>query len=437
MKVFKEQLQSIIQQGDHLIVAVSGGADSMALLHLLESHQESGNYTFEVAHVHHHLRAASDDEWIFVESYCQKHALAFHGIHLDVATAQAKSRKSMEAVAHELRLAALQEIVVKRQAKWLLLAHHANDRAETILMNILRGTGAKGLAAMPIQQGNIIRPLLAYTRDDIEQYCSAHQLSYVTDESNEDTRITRNRIRHELLPLLGDYNGNIVNTLNRLGDNMSLEQDFIRQCVQSLYETSVFFHAKKWCLLHCAPIAAHHEAIQVALIQTLAEKILGTRTSIHQDMLTHCVALIHKGNGRYDLGQGLVFEWTKQWCYIGFSSEEPWTFDGETWQHSFLEGAFQGMDSGFEVRTYQSGDTLYEKGIGKKSLKKIFQEQGFPITLRNVWPIVYNSSSKEIKYIPFLAPIKELVYDIKVPEMGKYSFITINKKNCFFKESFL
>ena len=430
-------LRQNIKAGDCVIAAVSGGADSMAMLDVLLHYRDVTGYRVEVAHIHHHLRAASDDEWTFVEAYCAKRQVPFHGRHIHVLEAQQETGRSMEAEAHHLRYEALYDIVADCGAQWLALAHHANDRAETVLMNILRGTSGYGLAAMQPCNGSIIRPLLEWSRKDIEGYCVSQGIHWVTDESNADTTILRNRLRHELIPILENYNPNVVEALNRLSESSMWEQDYIQQSVDAVVEKAMEIEAPAWCLLQRQPLKEAHEAVLAALIRQCVKRYSSERHSLRFDMVKQVITLIQDGHGRYDLGQDIICECNKAWVYIGYLPEGEWYQTAHGWQHDFLQASLvvEGDQKALDcvgVKSYTGKDTILLENLGHKLVKKILQEKGVPVCLRNVWPIVYDIKTKEVIWVPFLAQTSLLMYYNSVTFMKtRFKTTIVDKESVF------
>lgn len=407
----KDCLTEHVKAGQTVLAAISGGVDSMVMLDLLLALREMFGIQVEVGHIHHHLRQASDAEWKFVEAYCVARDVRFHGRHIDVRAAQAERGSSMEAEAHRLRHAALREIMDACDATWLCLAHHAGDRAETVLMNLLRGSSIKGLAAMGAQNGVILRPLLGVTRSDIECYARKKEIPWVNDESNNDTTILRNRLRHELLPILGQYNPAIVQALNHLADSSEVASDYIEQQAQALYQQAMVLKAKRFCMLKRTTVTESHPAVISALLRQLVEMMSIGRHSLHFDMVNHALERIEVGNGRYDLGKGLIIEVTRRWIYIGMIPTGEWQRVDNGYVHDFLEAQLTIEENApFAVRFPQVGDDIQLANLGHKRLKKIFQEEGLPSCLRAVWPIVYDIKTKEVIWAPFLARASLLMY---------------------------
>jgi tRNA(Ile)-lysidine synthase len=216
-----------------VLVAVSGGADSVALLDLLARHED--RLSLIVAHFNHQLRAAdADQDAAFVAASAGALGLPFHLGSLDVAAAATRNRQSVEVAAREARYAFLARTAAAESAAWIATAHHADDQAETVLMRLLRGTGTTGLrgmallAPMPGHPGlRLWRPLLLAPRAEITAYCAGRALPYCEDSSNRDPRVLRNRVRHELIPYLETYNPGIRKVLARLADNAAADGEIL------------------------------------------------------------------------------------------------------------------------------------------------------------------------------------------------------------------
>ena len=195
--------EALWQAGDHLLVAVSGGPDSVMLLDVLQTAcAPADRLRLSVAHIHHNLRPDADEDAAFVEDLAKERGLAFVQQWVDVPARVAATGESVEEAARVLRYAALEEIAHGLRADRIVTGHTADDQAETVLMRVLRGTGLTGLAGIPPQRDKIIRPLLPVWRAEIEEYLRLRGLSSRTDGSNLLQDCTRNRIRLELLPTL-------------------------------------------------------------------------------------------------------------------------------------------------------------------------------------------------------------------------------------------
>ena len=201
--------------GETVLVAVSGGADSMALLHALKTLTRDWSLSLHVLHIHHGIRPESDDEAAFVERVAGAWGLPvtverLHGLSLE--------SPSLEAEARSARYAVFRRWAEQLAADRVALGHTGDDQAETVLMRLLQGAGPRGLSGIPPVRGRYIRPLIEVGREEILAYCRSHHLEWVEDPSNRDRKHFRNRIRHELLPLLASTeNPRIREALRRVG----------------------------------------------------------------------------------------------------------------------------------------------------------------------------------------------------------------------------
>lgn len=192
----------LIDKDCSVLCAVSGGADSMYLLcRLLE-----GGYSIHAAHYNHQLRASAVRDEQFVRDWCADHGVPLTVGRGDVAAHADISGQGIEEAARELRYSFLQDTAARTGCAFIATGHHAGDNAETVLMNLIRGCGLGGLSGIPERRDNIVRPMLHVTRDEIEAYLTDHGVPHVEDETNCDLSYTRNRIRHQLLPLLEELN---------------------------------------------------------------------------------------------------------------------------------------------------------------------------------------------------------------------------------------
>ncbi len=231
-----------------VLLAVSGGADSMAMLramHALAS-QQSGTGQLMVAHLNHCLRDdASDDDARFVAQACEQLGLACEIVRTDVAHSASVAGDGIEAAARDARYRFLQDTAERLGARYVATAHTADDQAETVLHRIVRGTGIAGLAGIPRTRAlgtavTVIRPLLDVQRADVESYLTSIDQAWREDASNRDERFTRNRIRHDLLPLIREqHNQNVSDALRRLAVQAGEAQAIIEPLVFQLAERTV------------------------------------------------------------------------------------------------------------------------------------------------------------------------------------------------------
>lgn len=217
--------QEMIRPGDTVVCAISGGADSVALLFACYLLKEKLGITLEAAHFNHHLRGEeSDRDEAFVVGLCDRYDIPLHLGGSEIIP----GKKGLEAAARDARYAFLRSLPGK-----IATAHTADDNAETVLMHLIRGTGLKGLGGITPIHGNVIRPMLNVTRRDVEAFLEEWCLSHMEDSSNETDTFLRNRIRHHVMPLLAQENPKIAESLSQMALRLRLDEEFLSQQINS------------------------------------------------------------------------------------------------------------------------------------------------------------------------------------------------------------
>ena len=234
---------SLLAQGQHLVIGVSGGPDSLTLLHLLTRLRDEYDLQLRVAHLNHQLRSEADADSEFVAAVAASWNVPCTVERVDVEAFAHENKLSVEEAGRRVRYE-----FFARLGNVVAVAHHADDQAETVLMHFIRGTGMGGLRGMLPKISNhweanskqiIIRPLLSTTRKEIEAYCLQHALQPRIDSTNTDTTYYRNRLRHELLPLLQTYNPNIHDILRRVSEIASGDYELLRGVIQTAWDATV------------------------------------------------------------------------------------------------------------------------------------------------------------------------------------------------------
>jgi tRNA(Ile)-lysidine synthase len=216
-----------VERGESLVVAVSGGVDSMVLLQVMADLSKKKGYLPVVAHINHGLRKTADRD----EKLVHKTAID-NGLEFVSAQVKILGKTGIEEKARKARYKALRGIAEQFGARFIVTAHNANDQAETIVFNFLRGAGIRGLGGMREVAEGIFRPMLSVSKAEILQYAKRHKIKYFDDETNKLLDFTRNRIRHQLLPELTKYNPKIYGQLNEMGKLLQRAEQAIRISVQ-------------------------------------------------------------------------------------------------------------------------------------------------------------------------------------------------------------
>ena len=238
-KVLKTiQRYNMLEDGDEVVIGVSGGPDSMTLLNILNNLKEKLNINLYVAHINHMIRKEADEETEYVKDFCAKINVEFFAKKIRVEEEAKKQKIGTEEAGRNIRYKFLEEVAKKVGANKIATAHNSNDNAETVLMNIIRGTSVSGLKGIDkVRDGKFIRPIIECSRDEIEEYCKEQNLNPKYDKTNDENIYTRNKIRNMLIPFLKkEFNPNIVDGINRLSQIATEEEQFINKTVEKEYE---------------------------------------------------------------------------------------------------------------------------------------------------------------------------------------------------------
>jgi tRNA(Ile)-lysidine synthase len=422
-----------------ILVAVSGGPDSVALGHLLwrYAHEEkSKGLSIVFSHVHHGIRKESDEEAIMVQKMADKLGIPCI-IHRFNAKEYAKlSGQSFQLAAREWRYARWKEDCQREGCSLLATAHHLGDQAETILYRLLRGSGTAGLAGIYPSKNGIIRPLLGITKEEILKYCRQEGLGFALDSSNEEPLYDRNRIRLELIPeLVKNYNPRILEALGRTGKLLRWDEDFLgikareaweKYCLQSNSEEVVLdpaaFREPPAILSRLLRRAATIVTSEPRLSFGFVDKIINSKglTGWTQDIPGFRVEVWER-EIKFKKSRRAVAEFPKQdisfnvplrlgeWvtvCDLGISVG---LFISRMDAQYFIQGnvdclavfnpeEMNGIMQSLVCRSRKNGDKMWFKGVGHKVLKKVFQEAHVPSGERKTLPLLVGAN--EVLWIP-------------------------------------
>ena len=399
--------QGLTSPGDLLLLAVSGGVDSMCLAHLLLKLKDELGVDLAIAHFDHQLRPESAEEGRFVAEFARRNGLLFFPGTADIRALGG----NVEDTARRERYAFLRRVASRIGAASIVLAHHADDQAETLLLHLLRGCGLAGLAAMSPAENGLIRPLLFARRGEIEAYAAACGIEYREDASNADTRYLRNRIRHELLPYLADYNPHITESLNATAEICRAEDELLSDMAQNAL-------AEVWIQDKAALDKDGFDQLPVALRRRVARKVYTLLKGERREPdFGQTEALLHlKDEGQSMLPGGLK-AYLRGDIFFGeevpplplHEEEIPLTADGRwhtlaDWGWEYQAGGADNADDADEdfsfvlaaaaaaklyFRTRRKGDKLRTGCCGReKKLKDIFIEAHIPIYQRAAWPLL-------------------------------------------------
>lgn len=278
---------NLINEEDKVLIGVSGGPDSITLLNTLYKL----GYNICTAHINHGIRENADNDEKFVREFCEERNIPCFVKRVKLK--EIESDMTLEELGRKIRYDFFDEIMKQENCTKIATAHNANDNAETVLMNIVRGTGMSGLKGIEISRGNIIRPLLEVTRKEIEEYCEKENLNPCHDESNDEAIYTRNKIRLELIPYIeNNINSNVVNNINRMSEIISDEEEYINKQVDISYKDCLIAEEDERVVCNLKKFNELENTIQKRLIIRFIGKVLGNVKDIErvhiQDILKLC-----------------------------------------------------------------------------------------------------------------------------------------------------
>lgn len=255
IKTIKEY--DMLHRGAHVLVALSGGADSSVLLDVLIKCREALGICVSAAHLNHMLRGKdADNDEAFVREKCEKLGIAFVSERIDITALAQKSGQSTELCAREVRYDFLRRTKTELRADKIATAHNANDNLETVIFNLSRGGGTDGMCGIPPVRGNIIRPLIFTSRREIEEYAACNGIEFCEDKTNAETVYTRNKIRHNIIPEILKINPAAIKNASRSSRILRDDADFLRKeaCLASkrVMTDESACEVKELCRIHPA-----------------------------------------------------------------------------------------------------------------------------------------------------------------------------------------
>ena len=287
---------NLFPENSRILVACSGGPDSMALLHLLQdiaTHRHT-TYKIGVAIVDHCIRPESKDEVLWLQHQVEELGLPFYSATFDVPRLSKEHKQSEETIGRQVRYQWLNEIAQSEGYDYISVAHHKDDQAESILAHIIRGSGLNGLTGMSVVQSEyaipVVRPLLDVTKENLLAYIGIKHISYCVDSTNEDVRYQRNRIRHRIIPELEAVNPAVVDAIVRLGSSVNEDVMVISDLTSRTFDKLVSI-GKDEVRISRRALRQEPLAIQRRLWQRLVSTIDSdlTLTSAHQEQLLDIV----------------------------------------------------------------------------------------------------------------------------------------------------
>jgi tRNA(Ile)-lysidine synthase len=415
----------MIDSGDLLIVAVSGGPDSVCLLDILNEFMDELGIDLVVAHYDHGLRPAEDEtETKFVRSLAKSMSLPFE---TEKTSFLGKNDVSPEEAARTARYTFLEKVRKKHDAQKIALGHNLNDQAETILMRLLRGSGLSGLSGIPpCRNTTIIRPLIEVERQEIEDYLKARKLSSVTDSSNLEQKYLRNRIRLELMPMLKSYQPRLIAHLGHVAEVLRDENDYLERVTENWLDEEAETVTEADISIPIASFLDLPAPLRKRATRQLIKKIRKNLRRISRDHIEsiYQLAQADRPQGLLDLPDGLTIKKTydrltftaadpKRPGHFHYLLEGPGTFHlekiGKTISLVEIEKpkdlnlahsqwtAYVDADKlryPILVRNFRPGDRFIPLGMkGHKKVKDFFVDLKIPTELRRLTPILLSEDT--------------------------------------------
>ena len=390
----------MLQEKDHVIVGVSGGADSVCLLFMLIRLKKVYNLTLTAVHVHHGLRGESADaDERYVKRLCEEYGVELYVAHEDVKAYAAEQKLTVEEAGRNVRRAVFERVRKEKQGTRIALAHHQNDNAETLLWNLSRGCGLRGICGISPVEGPYIRPLLCVRRHEIESYLEEQGILYCTDETNLEDHYTRNRIRNHVIPYLEEEINtqaveHIAETTELMRSVLTFVESEVSRCRKVCTKSRNGLGYAEVMILEQEFLKVH-ETVRSFLIHEVLCEVAGHRKDIEQVHVRMVMELFGRQTGRQIM---LPYEVRAKRCYEGVricrglpedGGEEQKTvmrvFERTPGTRAFPKKAYTKwfdydiIENTVKIRHKQPGDYItIDKNGGTQSLKKYFTNVKVP-----------------------------------------------------------
>lgn len=296
---------NLINEGDKIVIGVSGGSDSITLLYLLNKYKEKFKIKLYVCHINHKIREDSTIDEQYVENMCEKMNVSFYKKRVQVEQIAKENKMGTEEAGRIIRYEFFREIAKKENANKIAIAHNMNDNAETMLLNLIRGTGLSGLEGITPKENNIIRPLINSKKTDINNFCKENNIEYKIDSTNKQNIYRRNIIRNEVIPKLEEINPNIVETLSRTSKIIKQNNTFIKETTKSEYKkiAHIFSNEEKTHIeINLKEFNLLNENIKQNVILKAIEEIQGNTKNVEKTNIDEVIQIAKRNvGGKYTI----------------------------------------------------------------------------------------------------------------------------------------
>lgn len=293
---------NMIENGEKVVLAVSGGPDSICMLDILKDikNDEKIDMNFEivVAHVNHMIRKEAEEDEKYVKKYCGENQIEFYSKSIDVQKMANNNKIGLEEAGRKARYDFFDEILERTNAQKIAIAHNKNDKVETVLMHILRGSGINGLKGIEPKRGRYIRPLIECERNEIEEYCNEKNLQPRIDKTNFENEYTRNKVRNLLIPYIQkEFNPNLIQTIDRLSNLVAEEEDYMDKQVQKIYEEILISENEKEIQLDLKMFNLQEKVIKSRVILYTITRLFGNSKGLEKIHIEDIIKLCSNNIG--------------------------------------------------------------------------------------------------------------------------------------------
>ena len=295
----------LFSRNDRILIALSGGPDSVALFHLLYHLAPKYNLSLAAAHVNHCLRRESDDEHKFCQTLCRVHGVKFHSKKYDISALAKRHKVGLEQAGRRSRYAFFQTLCNKFSYTKIATGHTADDSAETLLLNLIRGSHLGGLSGIPPQRQNIIRPLIEITKSDIIKFIRDNRLSYRLDLSNLSDDYNRNIIRNKVFPILQKINSRALRNISKASLNIRQSAEFIEYEVEEIYNKCLIDESNTQIILDLRKLPSYYKSLESWVLLKAYFRLTGEFKSPGSNRIMQTLALDRTGAAAF-LDAGVV-----------------------------------------------------------------------------------------------------------------------------------
>ena len=296
------QKYKLIENNDKIVLGVSGGPDSIAMLNILNDIKNDDNinlnFSIVVAHINHLIREEAKQDEEYVKEFCKERNIEFYSKSIDVQKIANTNKIGTEEAGRNVRYEFFDEVLIKTNSNKIAIAHNKNDKIETIIMHILRGSGINGLKGIEPKREKYIRPLIECERNQIEEYCQKENLNPRIDKTNFENIYTRNKIRNVVIPYIKkEFNENIINTMDRFSNLITEEDEYIENQVKNIFNDIKLEENENQVVLQLKLFNLQEKVIKSRLILYTITRIFGSTNGIEKIHIEDIIKLCNNNIG--------------------------------------------------------------------------------------------------------------------------------------------